>query len=108
MGVIFKINTDGSGFIKLADFDGTGHGSKPRGSLTISGTTLYGMTAYGGSNNFGVVFSISTDGTGFTKLADFDGAAHGKKPYSSLTILNNTLYGTTCNGGTNDMGLYSK
>jgi uncharacterized repeat protein (TIGR03803 family) len=108
MGVIFKINTDGSGFTKLADFDGTAHGSNPRGSLSISGNTLYGMTAYGGSNNFGVVFSINTDGTGFTKLADFDGAAHGKKPYGSLTILNNTLYGTTCYGGTNDMGVVFK
>jgi hypothetical protein len=29
------------------------------GSLTLSGTTLYGKTCWGGANNYGIVFSYS-------------------------------------------------
>jgi len=56
LGVIFKINTDGTGFTTLHSFSGdTSDGSSPHGSLTISGTTLYGMTYRGGELNMGVV-----------------------------------------------------
>ena len=44
MGTIFKINTDGSGYQKLLDFSGTANGRSPLGSLTLSGSVLYGMT----------------------------------------------------------------
>ena len=50
-GVIFKIKKNGTGFIKLLDFDGTTNGSNPTGSLLYDGTFLYGMTFSGGANN---------------------------------------------------------
>ncbi len=47
IGVIFKIMPDGSGYVKLLDFDGTLHGSYPAGSLIYINNFLYGMAANG-------------------------------------------------------------
>ena len=47
-GNIFSINTDGTGFQNLFSFNGT-NGAYPYGDLTLSGSTLYGMTYMGGS-----------------------------------------------------------
>ncbi len=98
-GLIFKIKPDGSGFINLFDFDGASQGSYPKGSLISDGTFLYGMTSQGGLNDFGVVFKIKLDGTGYTKLLDFDGSNNGNTPNSSLSFDGTFLYGTTTQGG---------
>ena len=56
-GVIFKIDSDGNNYTTLHNFTGIAtDGSAPHGSLTISGNTLFGMTAMGGANNVGVIF----------------------------------------------------
>jgi uncharacterized repeat protein (TIGR03803 family) len=43
-------------------------GASPRAELILSGNTLYGTAAGGGSSGAGTVFALSTDGTGFTNL----------------------------------------
>jgi uncharacterized repeat protein (TIGR03803 family) len=60
-------------------------------------TTVYGVTSNGGSSNYGVVFKVNTDGTGFADLYDFTGGSDGKYPSTGLLIYGNTLYGTTTN-----------
>src|SRR5437016_7033865 len=45
-------------------------GANPSGCLIISGNSLYGTAAYGGSSGNGTVFALNTDGTGFTNLHD--------------------------------------
>jgi len=57
-GTVFSINTDGSGFMALRLFSGS-DGANPRAGLVASGTTLFGMTDYGGSADCGVIFSLS-------------------------------------------------
>ena len=98
-GTIFKIKTDGTGYVKLLDFAGISNGSKPYGSLAYDGVFLYGMTENGGTNNKGVIFKIKQDGTGYVKLFDFAGA-NGSYPWGSLTYDGNFLYGMTTTGGT--------
>jgi uncharacterized repeat protein (TIGR03803 family) len=72
VGVVFKINEDGSGFTKLHDFDYT------TGSFSYAGLTLgpdgslYGTTPQGGMWGQGVAFRITGDGSTFTKLRDFN------------------------------------
>jgi uncharacterized repeat protein (TIGR03803 family) len=105
LGVIFKINTDGTGFTKLLDFSGSSNGAFPLGTLLVSGTTIYGMTFYGGINNYGVVFRINTDGTGYNKLFDFDGYNTGANPARGFVISGSTLYGMTNSGGTYSDGI---
>lgn len=108
LGTIFKILPDGTGFVKLLDFNGTSNGSYPKGSLISDGTFLYGMTSDGGIDNKGTIFKILTDGSGYVKLLDFDGSTYGSFPQASLYFDGTYLYGTTQNGGTNGIGTIFK
>ena len=93
-GTIFKINTDGTGYQLLHSFaGGSSDGYYPQGSLTLSGSTLYGMTGYGGTRNDGTIFKINTDGTGFQLLYSFE--SYWYNPQGSLTLSGSTLYGMT-------------
>ncbi|MBI4945508.1 MAG: T9SS type A sorting domain-containing protein [Bacteroidetes bacterium] len=110
LGTIFKIKPDGSGYSKLHDFVGNGNpdGGIPQGSLISDGTFLYGMTTVGGTYGLGTIFKIKPDGTGYTKLLDFAGAANGSKPAGSLIYAGGFLYGMTSQGGTNNLGTLFK
>ena len=81
-GVVFAINTDGSGYTNLVNFTGgTTNGANPYGSLTLVGTTLYGTTRIGGTANLGTIFSVNTNGTGFSTLFNFTGGTtNGANP----------------------------
>jgi uncharacterized repeat protein (TIGR03803 family) len=79
---------------------GANDGQNPFGSLIQSGSTLYGTTFTGGSGGDGIVFSVNSDGTGFTLMHSFvDGPNDGRNPSGSLTQIGSTLYGTTQAGG---------
>lgn len=71
-------------------------------SLAVSGSTFYGQTAFGGSNNYGAVFAIGTNGTGLTILHSFN-SYDGATPYGAPLLVGNTLYGTTSLGGSNNV-----
>jgi len=107
-GTIFKIMPDGTGYVQLLDFAGPTTGRNPYGSLISDDTFLYGMTAYGGTNNLGTIFKIMPNGTGYVKLLDFAGTTNGSLPFGSLISDGTFLYGMTQNGGTNDMGTIFK
>jgi uncharacterized repeat protein (TIGR03803 family) len=101
MGTVFKIMPDGTGYTKLLNFAGLSNGRNPRGNLFYDGTYLYGMTSVGGSDNFGTLFKIMPDGTGYVKLLNFDSIANGKNPFGSLIFDGTYLYGMTSGSGTN-------
>ena len=113
-GTIFSISTTGTNFTVLNTFSTTGFsvlhsfnhqdGANPSSQLVLSGSiyygipsTVYGTTSSGGSNYYGTVFKVNTDGTGFADLYDFTGENDGKYPQTGLLISGNTLYGTTTN-----------
>ena len=97
-GNIFRINTDGSGFQNLLSFSGTA-GNIPVGSLTLSGSTLYGMTLAGGVYGDGNIFRVNTDGSDYTDMFSFNGT-DGADPEGSLTLSGSTLFGTDPKHGT--------
>ena len=107
-GVIFKIKPDGTGYVDMLDFAGTTNGKGPLGSLISDGTFLYGMTATGGAGDYGVIFKIMPDGTGYLKLMDFVYATSGSNPNGSLYYDGTFLYGTTLNGGAHGAGTIFK
>src|SRR5262249_6195758 len=100
-GTIFRIG-GAAGFSLLHSFaGGASDGAGPSyGSLIQSGSTLYGTTYSGGSNNIDTIFKIGTDGTGFSLLHSFIGI-DGTHPNGSLIQSGSTLYGVTVQGGSN-------
>ena len=61
-GTLFTIGTNGSGCQDLLSFTGAGGaypGESPYGSVTLSGKTLYGTTAFGAANGYGNVFALN-------------------------------------------------
>jgi len=82
-------------------------GAFPAAGLVLSGKTLYGTAQAGGSAGGGTVFSINTDGTGFTRLHSLYGS-DGMNPYARLTASSNALYGTANCGGVTDSGTVFK
>lgn len=115
-GTIFSINTDGTSFSVLHTFSAVGgsqftnfDGTEPIGGLILSGGTLYGTAAYGGTGGSGTVFKINTDGSGFTTLYNFTPQtggvnSDGANPNAALTLSSNLLYGTALSGGTANGG----
>jgi len=109
-GTIFKINPDGSGFSLLHSFAGNAFdGQMPFGSLIVSGGALYGMTSHGGARNYGTIFKINPDGSGFALLHSFvGGAGDGKSPHGSLIVSGGVLYGMAYSGGAGNLGTVFK
>jgi uncharacterized repeat protein (TIGR03803 family) len=117
-GVIFGINTDGTGFTNLHTFSaqdpdtGTNYdGILPLCQLLAIGNTLYGTASAAGPSGFGTLYSINTDGSDFTVLWSFPsilGMAGGNyidtdgvAPAAGVIVSGTTLYGTTADGGIN-------
>ena len=107
-GVIYRVNADGSGFAKLHDFhsslDSSGTSTATAGgchpsALVSSDGVLYGTTSSGGAGDWGIVFRLNEDGSGFTKLHDFDPAGGFSPPSDVLVVSGGVLYGSTLGGG---------
>jgi uncharacterized repeat protein (TIGR03803 family) len=104
-GVLFAINTDGTGLNNLYNFTAANSDGANPISLILSGDTLYGTAQYGGSSGNGTIFAIKTDGTGFTNLHSFAGyPTDGANPNAGMILSGDTLYGTTWAGGTGASG----
>ncbi len=108
-GCIFRLNMDGSGYTNIYNFTAGNYdpnsgyytnfdGDGPRGVLLLLNGSLFGTAGIGGSNDFGTVFKLSTNGSNFTVLHTFTGL-DGKEPYAGLVNLGSTLYGATSVGG---------
>ncbi len=109
-GTIFVVNTDGEEFTVMHTFLATkadaqfqptnAAGANPMGDLLPAGGALYGTTSYGGTNGLGTVFSLGTNGLGFTVLHHFTNS-EGAHPASALVLSGAVLYGAAQDGGSN-------
>lgn len=107
---VFKVNTDGTGYVVLKEFLFNDEflftdGSSPTAGLVLSGDTLYGTTFDWGAfvGGSGTVFQINTDGSDFTVLKHFNGS-DGGGPTGNLVLDAGVLYGTTAGGGALEVG----
>src|ERR1035441_6388662 len=103
-GAVFALGTNGMGFTNLHNFTGGSDGANPYGGLILSKATLYGTAVYGGTNDNGTVFSVSTNGSGFTILHTFTGGTDGYSPLGGLILSGTNLYGTAYMGGSSNSG----
>lgn len=101
-GYIYKTKIDGSSNEILLNFDGKGNGALPAGSFVFKNDTLFGITQSGGENDYGTIYGIKKDGTGYFKLLDFNGT-NGGNTFNTLTISENVLYVASVNGGSNGL-----
>ncbi|MFN8285309.1 MAG: choice-of-anchor tandem repeat GloVer-containing protein [Chitinophagales bacterium] len=104
-GVLFSYNVPTLSVNKLHDFNGV-DGAYPSGTLLqASNGLLYGVTAYGGDNGTGEIFSYNI-GTGvYTAIYSFDESL-GSAPIGSLIEVSpGVLYGVTPEGGTYGLGV---
>jgi len=111
-GILYKVQTDGSGFTVLRSFNATGYdGSRPM-AVPLQGAdgALYGTTYYGGHYDVGTIFKMAPDGTGYTILHDFSMRwSDGQSPGAALVQgADGAFYGTTLGGGTNSQGAVFK
>jgi uncharacterized repeat protein (TIGR03803 family) len=104
LGVVFKLNRDGTGFSVLHHFGGF-DGASPQGALLqASEGWLYGNTPAGGSNSMGTIFKLPANGSGFSVVHHFSGP-DGQTPCGKLLQgLDGALYGTTYWGGISNLG----
>ena len=102
--VLHNFRCPHSGFPMCVD---SNDGATPdHGTLVQNGTTLFGLTTFGGKYGNGTLFSIQTNGTNFKILQQFGkpGTNDGINPYGSLMLNGTTLFGTTRLGGSKGKG----
>jgi uncharacterized repeat protein (TIGR03803 family) len=106
-GTIYKVDTNGNNFAVLHSFSPlagytNADGGNPRAGLVLSGGMLYGTAMSGGSEGYGTVFKLKTNGSGFTVLHHFSGspiADSSAGSWAGLVLKGNTLYGVTPTDG---------
>ena len=112
-GTLFKVNTDGAGFMVVKQFSDpvwdpvsmsstNGDGATLQPGIVVSDDILYGATSSGGRYGVGTLFKVNLDGTGFTVLEHLGGSDNpfgGAFGLQGLVLGGNTLYGTSLSGG---------
>jgi uncharacterized repeat protein (TIGR03803 family) len=112
-GTVFRLSKDGNSYKLIHIFSDT-DGYMPHAQLLEgSDGALYGtawLPAGGPSGDWGAVFKLSKDGTGFTILHHFrPGAGNGGVPAARLLEASDgALYGATSDGGTSNHGTVFK
>lgn len=122
-GTLFSLNANGTGFTNLYSFTarsgGTNlDGASPQAGLSLSGNTLFGTASRGGGSGSGTVFSVITNGSGFTVLYSFTALLGGNPggtfagtnndgavPQAGLALSGNALFGMTSLGGPSGNGV---
>jgi len=96
VGTVFKIQTDGAGFLVLHHFSGPDGQGPSAPVVEASDGFLYGTTVSGGISNAGTVFKLARDGSQFAVLHQFTGGVDSKNPRGALIEgSDGYLYGTT-------------
>lgn len=105
-GTVFKTDTAGKAFTILKNFS-TASGQPYDPDCTIvkdSSGNLWGACYQGGAHGYGCIFKMSTTGSSFTDMYDFD-YTHGANPWiDRLVLTGTTIYATTQSGGTSGNG----
>jgi uncharacterized repeat protein (TIGR03803 family) len=104
-GAIFSFNFYDSVYNVLYDFN-FNNGAFPRGNLIkASNGIFYGMTAQGGVDSEGVIFSINVNNNFVKILHNFTTATGAVSFGSLLQAGNGMLYGMTYSGGAKNEGV---
>ncbi|MBE9484977.1 MAG: T9SS type A sorting domain-containing protein [Bacteroidetes bacterium] len=100
-GTIFRIHPSDRQFESLYAFDMTSYGGTPlSGLMQASDGYYYGVTPYGGSVNFGVIYRFNASNGLLTVLEDLITLTEGMEPSGTpVQASDGFLYGLTNKGG---------
>lgn len=97
-GTIFSFELSSNTYNTLYSFSGPPDGKYPAGKLLLgSNGFLYGTTPYGGSSNYGAIFSFELSSNTCNIIHSFSGGPGtfgGNLPREHLIEVNSRLYGT--------------
>ena len=106
-GIIFSIGQNGTGYTNLISLTKS-NGDESHSCFVVNSLNnlLYGMTASGGANDGGVIFSFDPSTSTYQTLYSFHSST-GHEPHGRLTLDPNgtTLYGMTRKGGSEKYGV---
>lgn len=106
-GVIYSMNSDGSGYVVLHSLYGPADGANPQSGVAVTGAgELYGSTTFGGMYDGGVVYKLNSDGTGFTVLRHLRATnPEGRHAFNATPIVaGNRVYASAAFGGNGGSG----
>jgi uncharacterized repeat protein (TIGR03803 family) len=93
-------------FSVVAQLGATAPGYQPNQVVEAGDGNYYGTTTYGGTNNNGTIFRLTTGGT-LTTLYSFSGGTDGSEPSGTLTLgSDGKLYGTAFLKGASGSGTF--
>lgn len=105
-GTVYSIATTGSNFKVIHPFaaNGVTQTGPYLSGLLLSGSSLFGTDSVGGTNATGSIFSLNTNGSGFSVVYNFSTNGMGTNfdgvnPEGALMLSGDTLYGTASLGG---------
>jgi len=106
-GLVFELDSAGN-YTVLQIFTGTNGDFPETGVISDPAGNLYGTTVEGGGANLGVVFKLDTSGQE-TVLYSFPSGVDGVNPESAVALdAAGNIYGTTYQGGSNNLGVVYK
>lgn len=102
-GTVYTISITGKERV-IYSFSGGADGGNPGGGLIDVKGALYGTTHAGGAQGEGTVYTMSTTGSEKVLHSFPDSVYDGHYPVGGVIAVKGTLYGTTWEGGANDVG----
>jgi uncharacterized repeat protein (TIGR03803 family) len=106
-GTVFSVNPSGEEHVVHRFQAGTDATNPTAGLIDVCGT-LYGTAVGGGAFGQGTVYTVSRSGKESVLYSFKGGLADGAYPWSLLTDVDGTFYGTTQGGGASSSGTVFK
>jgi uncharacterized repeat protein (TIGR03803 family) len=106
-GTVFSVSAATGAERVLHNFGSSGDGTEPEAGMTDVKGTLYGTTGGGGigiTSCCGVVFRLAPAGSRYRVVYRFKHPKDGEGLWGVLLYANDSLYGTTLEGGVFDLG----
>ena len=105
LGTVFRIQKNGNNFSVLKSFAGGSDGANPEAPLLLgSDGQLYGTASGGGTNDYGTVFRLSTNGDAFTTLVQFSGTNGANPECGLIEASDGMLYGAAYSASGTNVG----
>ena len=98
-GSLFLFDTNALNFATFYNFTGAPNNGETPNDVLVAGSVVYGTTQFGGTNNYGAIYSVGTNGLGFVPLYSFTNSPDGATPLGGLVLSGGALFGVTHVGG---------